>query len=368
MGSGAARLGRRTRRVWGGGRVGPDGLVHRCRRLPDVTAPTGPPGRTADAPTPTPAPPPPPFEPRQRWRVTFARDLPPGEEVPTGREYIGRWEDTVVAAGLPAVTVASGRPRIALGAPLPSGCSAEGELLEIWLTELRPAWIVREELERALPGGHRLVGLDNVWIGAPALSGQVAAADYVVTLVAAGHDPADIAAAAERLLEADRLPRARQKGGETRIYDLRPLILRLEGRGHALEMRTRIHPELGTGRPDEVVAAVADELGAPLVIERIVRTRLLLAEDLQGLGAGRRGQRRRGSGPSPRRGPRPPSSTSPEWRSRTIVPAPSATKSTSTVLAPGGVASPGASQPHVSTIRVGGSTSTNLPLAMSEPL
>ena len=47
-------------------------------------------------------------------------------------------------------------------------------------------------------------------------------------------------------------------------------------------MRTRIHPELGTGRPDEVVAALSDEAAAPLAIEGIVRRRLLLADELEG--------------------------------------------------------------------------------------
>ncbi len=47
-----------------------------------------------------------------------------------------------------------------------------------------------------------------------------------------------------------------------------------------LSTRTRFHPELGTGRPEEVVGALADLVGAPLAIEAIVRERLILAEDL----------------------------------------------------------------------------------------
>ena len=58
----------------------------------------------------------------------------------------------------------------------------------------------------------------------------------------------------------------------------------------------------------------------------------------------------------------------PRWRSRTSVPSPSAARSTSTVLAPGGTGSPAASQPQVKTTRRGGSTSTYVPLAMSSPL
>ena len=222
------------------------------------------------------------LEPRQRWRLRFARDRPADDEVPTGREYIGRWEAALVAAGLPVLVLASGRPRIALGAPLPSGCSATGELLEFWLTEIRPAWFVRERVGSRLPAGHEAIDFENVWLGAPALSGQVAGADYDVTLAPGAAPEADLAAAAARLLAANRLPRQRQRGGgETKGYDLRPLLLGIAVRGPTVRVRTRIHPELGTGRPEEVVGALADDLTRPLSVEAIVRRRLLLADELR---------------------------------------------------------------------------------------
>ena len=43
--------------------------------------------------------------------------------------------------------------------------------------------------------------------------------------------------------------------------------------------RTRFHPELGTGRPEEVLAALAEAAGHPLSPEAIVRERLILADD-----------------------------------------------------------------------------------------
>jgi uncharacterized protein DUF2344 len=140
--------------------------------------------------------------------------MPPAGEVPTGREYIGRWENALLDSGLPVLLLGTGRPRIALGAPLPSGSSAERELVEFWLTRTLPAWAIREPLSSHLPTSHRAVDLENVWIGAPALSGQVAAADYSVSVsgdVSLG--AADAAAA--RLLERNHVPRKRQKGGRT---------------------------------------------------------------------------------------------------------------------------------------------------------
>ena len=228
----------------------------------------------------TAAPPAPALEPRQRWRVTFGRAAATGDEVPSGRDYIGRWEETLLASGLPVLVLSSERPRIALGAPLPTGCAAEAELLEFWLTALRPAWVVREAIESGLLAGHRLVGLESIWLGAPALSGQIAAADYEVALDGEIATP-ELRAAVERTLAAKTLPRERLKGGATKTFDLRPLIVGLEAVDSGIAMRTRIHPELGTGRPDEVVAALGDALGRPLAIARTVRRRLLLADELR---------------------------------------------------------------------------------------
>lgn len=228
----------------------------------------------------TPAPPALALEPRQRWRVTFGRAAATADEVPSGREYIGRWEETLLASGLPVLVLASGRPRIALGAPLPTGCAAEAELLEFWLRALRPAWAVREGIETGKPAGHRLASLESIWLGAPALSGQVAAADYEVALD--GTIPApELRTAVERVLAARTLPRDRLKGGVTKTFDLRPLIVGLEASDTGITMRTRIHPELGTGRPDEVVAALGDAMGKPLSIAQTVRRRLLLADELR---------------------------------------------------------------------------------------
>ena len=136
-----------------------------------------------------------------------------------------------------------------------------------------------------MPGGHALATLEDVWPGAPALAGRVAAADYRVTL--GGSVDADaLAAAAGRLLAAERLPRERAKGGGVKSYDLRPLLISIdtavEEERVVVRIRTRIHPELGSGRPEEVVAALADELGTALEAIETVRERLLLLDDLEG--------------------------------------------------------------------------------------
>jgi hypothetical protein len=67
-------------------------------------------------------------------------------------------------------------------------------------------------------------------------------------------------------------------------YDLRPLLIdvRLTDPGPPLllHVRTRFHPELGTGRPEEVVAELEAAAGTTFEVRSVVRERLILAEDL----------------------------------------------------------------------------------------
>jgi radical SAM-linked protein len=220
-------------------------------------------------------------------RLTFERAGEPAGGAITGRDYAALWESALGASGLPVARTDAGRLRFSIAAPLPAGATGRAELADVWLTERRPVWGVRERIERGIPAGHRLIGLEDVWLGAPSLVGRVAAADYEVTLAAVDLATTRLAAAASELLAADRLPRERSKGGGTKSYDLRPLLLDLDiaakpANHPVIRMRTRIHPELGSGRPDEVVAALGDALGAGLKITSISRLGLVLADDLDG--------------------------------------------------------------------------------------
>jgi radical SAM-linked protein len=226
-----------------------------------------------------------PTEPRQRWRLTFARGVAGPAAPGSGRAYVGEWEAALRASGLPIATLDADRPRLTLGAPLPTGSSGRAELLDIWLTERLAAWQVRAALAGCLPQGHEIVSVEDVWLAAPPLAGRVAAADYVVTL-AYEVDAVALAGFVAGILAAKHLPRERAKGGGVKAYDLRALLIELEvvagGDAITLRMRTRIHPELGSGRPDEVVAALADAMGRPIEASQTVRERVLLIEDLGG--------------------------------------------------------------------------------------
>jgi radical SAM-linked protein len=229
-----------------------------------------------------------PAEPRQRWRLTVRRA--PDAPALTQRDLFATWDDAIGASGLP---VASGdpakpRPRLVFGAPLTVGMPSEGELIEITLTERLPAWHVRASLSGRLPDGWSLVDLADVWLGGPPLVGQVVAADYRVTIAGPSSgsraipDAEAIAHATDAIMAARTLVRERPKGDALIRYDLRPLVVDVHveepGPPVTIRIRARFHPELGTGRPEEVVLALAEELGTPLTIERIVRERLLLAD------------------------------------------------------------------------------------------
>ena len=131
-----------------------------------------------------------------------------------------------------------------------------------------------------MPAGWQLVDLFDVWVGGPPLAGRVIGAQYRVVL-GAGVDASTLQHACESLLAAPRLPRTRQKVDALVPYDLRPLLwsvrVTVPGPPVELRLRTRIHPELGSGRPEEVIAALGERVGAAFDVVSTVRERIMLA-------------------------------------------------------------------------------------------
>ena len=266
-------------------------LLHRSGRLADVTGSTDralPPSGAGSTPPPEV---PSPAEPRQRWRLTFARDPVPADHV--GRAVLDAWQGTLAGSGLPVAGLDSGgggRGRIAFAAPLPAAARGEAELADLWLLERRPSWAVREALANRLPGAHRWVAAEDVWLGAPALAAQVVAADWHIEIAGRGLDRDRLADCAQRLIAARALPRTRFKGATEKRYDLRPLLADIAIEPVAvppvtdgsiiLRLRTRIHPELGAGRPEEVIAALAESADVEIAIGAITRMRLVLGDEL----------------------------------------------------------------------------------------
>jgi len=211
---------------------------------------------------------------RQRWRLVFARD----EEARylSHLDAVRLWERAFRRGEIPVATSEgfSPRPRLIFAAPLQLGMLAEHELADLFLAERLTAPDLRDRLAAGMPRGYRVVELHDVWIGDPALAPQLAAADYRMTLL--NVERAGLEGAAGRLMTAERLPRERRKEARAIPYDLRPLLLELRAgpadpsalppdadpvRAAGLWMRLRHSQDRGSGRVEEVVAALAGEIG-----------------------------------------------------------------------------------------------------------
>jgi radical SAM-linked protein len=221
----------------------------------------------------------PPDEPRQRWRIVFAREAP----APGTPSEAGAWEAALASAGLPVARSLgkSPRARLSVAAALPTGVSGEAELADLVLTERLTAADVRTRLGGHLPEGHRLVELFDIWLGAPTVMAQLAAADYRVVI--GGASPTELANGCAELIAATSLERTRQKGdGRAVAYDLRPQLLDLSAEAPpTLTMRLRHAQDGPAGRPEEVVLALGESIGRSLELGPIVRERLLTAEMLE---------------------------------------------------------------------------------------
>lgn len=215
----------------------------------------------------------------QRWRLVLTRTPLAGEI--GQREQLAAWDQGLAASGLPVAGLDATPPkaRFAPAAPLSASIPGEAELADVWLTERVPAWRARERIAASIPEGYGLVDAYDVWLGAPALPGQVTASVYRATFAPGAVDADALRLAVDALLRADALPRERQKGTTTVSYDLRPFLgsLGVDERDGCLRMTLRHDPERGIGRPEEVLAALGEQLGAGLEPSSLVRESLVLA-------------------------------------------------------------------------------------------
>jgi len=213
-------------------------------------------------------------ESKQRWRLVFARDHE--ARFLSHLDAVRLWERAFRRGEIPVATSEgfSPRPRLIFAAPLPLGMLAEHELADLFLAERLTRSDLRARLADGVPRGYRLIDLHDEWVGGPALATRLVAADYRMTLL--GVSPERLAPAAGALLAAASLPREKRREKKVTAYDLRPLLVDLQVRADdatagatddfgvpasCLWMRLRNSQEMGSGRAEEVVAALADELG-----------------------------------------------------------------------------------------------------------
>ena len=146
------------------------------------------------------------------------------------------------------------RPRLAFGPALPVGTESAAEFFEAeMVTDCAPA-DAAYHLNRSLPTGIRVVNAWRIGSDVPSLSALIVAAHYHVKLPQGASDGLapiihHIMSSQEWIIERRRKDRA----------NVRPLIYRLEIAGDGrLELTLAVGDE-GTLRPDDFLAALADE-------------------------------------------------------------------------------------------------------------
>jgi radical SAM-linked protein len=137
------------------------------------------------------------------------------------------WERALRRARI-AVATTSGftpRPRVSFGLALPTAAESIAEYLDaevLGLEDAEPEELP-QRLDAALPDGFHAMLANVLEPGAGSLQEVVTA----VTWELSPPEGTDIAAAAGRLMVAEALPLARERKGERRVDDVRPLIVSL---------------------------------------------------------------------------------------------------------------------------------------------
>jgi radical SAM-linked protein len=191
-----------------------------------------------------------------RYRITFTRD--PSVRFVGHLDLVKTWERILRRADLPVVYSQGFHPlpKITFASALPVGCTSEAELMDVVLAEPFDPSAMMQRLMLTLPAGIGIASIVEVPLNAPALQAELRWAEYLVT-VETGEAQEQIEAQVQAILAAPTLPRERRG----KSYDLRPLVLALsvesaQASRAQLAMRLRADAAAGTGRPDEVLAAL----------------------------------------------------------------------------------------------------------------
>jgi len=147
-------------------------------------------------------------------------------------------------------------PKFTFASALPVGCTSEAEVMDVVLAEPMDSADMAARLAPALPAGIAVTSIAEVPLNAPALQAALRWAEYVVTV------ETDENAGAHRIPSANASGRpgapARAARQELRLASAGVVVggrssKRIVGQ---LIMRLRADANAGTGRPDEVLAAL----------------------------------------------------------------------------------------------------------------
>jgi len=211
----------------------------------------------------------------QRLRIRFCR----GQEVKfiSHLDIVRLWQRAIHRAEAPLAYSEgfSPHPRISLAAPLPTGVTSQGELMDILCTKWVSPHFFTATVSQQLPPGIEMLQVYQVALTMPSLQSQVRYAEYGVE-VETERGQKDIESAISNLMSLKHLPWQRQKDSSTRNYDLRALIddlwlIDCHSGYCTVGMRLRCDNS-GSGRPEQVAIA----LGFTHYPQSIHRTKLIL--------------------------------------------------------------------------------------------
>jgi len=162
------------------------------------------------------------------------------------------------------------RPQISIPAPLGVGIEGCNEVLDFELSDWLSPADVQARLEAELPEGIRIVSLQNV----PGKQDRRPnALSYRVPLLP-GHPVTR--QALDRLLSAAHLVVQRERGGKSKMVDIRPYIGAVRLEDEDLLLLLKCTPD-GTARPEEVLGALGCRPGDHYLPGAIVRSHVSLS-------------------------------------------------------------------------------------------
>lgn len=154
-------------------------------------------------------------------------------------------------------------PKMSFALPLAVGATSSNDVLDIETeAPVEPQQIV-VDVNGSLPAGFRVVSARRMEDGGPSAMSEVGAAAYRSNLPTT-NSMVDAGVVVDRFLCSRNVPIERRREGKpTHTVDIRPLVLRLNGRGDdggiVFEMVLRAGGSAGV-RPDEVLRAI-DSMG-----------------------------------------------------------------------------------------------------------
>jgi radical SAM-linked protein len=169
------------------------------------------------------------------------------------------------------------RPVIALALPRAVGVESHAELADVDLLGDHDPATVGERLANQLPIGFTVVGV------APAVGKPAASRVHRLHYVAEVADDLDWERALAAYLAAEQAPVTRRAPDKAdKLIDVKRSCATVAHEPGRLEFELEL-TQTGIARPEEVVQAVAATIGATPTINRLVRTRIVLRDELVGV-------------------------------------------------------------------------------------